>query len=915
MKVVYTNAASIRNKWAELLSRPDFTQADIIALTETWLTLNDHIPNDVTTQYHIYRQDRHAGLKGGGTLLLIRQAYAPLDTGIFMCSHHVDLVTLGLSISAQKVLLACVYRGPTATHEEDQLLLLKLEECRAYAHRILIIGDFNLPEIEWDTGYAPMGSPGMFFLEWLHTHSLHQHITAPTRFRGNQKPSLLDLIISPNGGDISNILVQVPLGKSDHGVVIFTLHIKKAKQTPKWSRNFSSINHESMIQRTSELDWHSQTTTSVEAKWEILKANLKQIQDEFAPLTVAKRQNKPRWWRPSFKKAMRRRDLAWKKYKEARTSRNWAYYKMTRNAAVSLQRNLKKAYERQLPRKVRYNPKVYYGYVQSKRALKGGIGTLRLGNESLVDTDQGKAEVLKEYFSSVHREDKGLPFPRTEPYYAGEIPQLVITEDLVLNALKDLKLNKAPGPDGIHPDIVRPIAREICTPVTLMFRQSLEDGRVPTEWKEATVVPIHKGGHKNTVGNYRPISLTCILCKALETIIRAHICQHLTTNGLISTTQHGFIKGRSCLTNLISFLDEVTKRLDEGIPVEVCYIDFSKAFDSVNHRLLLNKLSLLGISGSIHRWIEDFLTLRHFKVCVGQATSTRAPACSGVPQGSILGPLLFLIFINDLLRSFKCPAFAFADDIKIVSSMERQMLESDIEKLVKWTQLWDLPLNAAKCHVLTQGEGITTTIGENDVLINPSTEVKDLGVRVTSNFKWNTQCKVAAQKARGELFRLRSALTCREPAVFIPLYKAFVRPHLEYCVQAWAPYFKKDIAVIEQVQRLATRMLPGMKHIPYEDRLDILGMFSMERRRLRGDLIETFKMLRGLSSFDGHGIFQVDSQTSTRGHPLKLKKPHVRLQTRANFFSIRVINAWNKLPESLVSLTSVNAFKRALDIS
>ena len=168
--------------------------------------------------------------------------------------------------------------------------------------------------------------------------------------------------------------------------------------------------------------------------------------------------------------------------------------------------------------------------------------------------------------------------------------------------------------------------------------------------------------------NYRPVSLTSILCKSLQKIIRAHICQHLLQHSMLSPAQHGFLKNRSCLTNLLCFLDEVTRRLDEVKQVEVCYLDFSKAFDSVNHRLLLRKMETFGISGQIYRWLEDFLSRRTFYVKVGDRCSSLVNVTSGVPQGSVLGPVLFLLFINDLASTLQSPSFIFAEDVKIVGS-------------------------------------------------------------------------------------------------------------------------------------------------------------------------------------------------------------------------------------------------------
>ena len=911
---MYTNAASIRNKWLELLSRPESTQADIIALTETWLEADDHIPSSVGERFQMFRQDRGNSTRGGGCLLLISPTLIPTETDISFSSKNVSVVVAGLKHSSQNTLFACVYRGPGSSTEEDKRLLDALESCRARSQRVIIVGDFNIPEVDWTYQECPVDAPGEKFLLWLQDKALYQHVYSSTRFRENQRPSLLDLIFTSNEGDVSSVDILAPLGKSDHTVICFTLHLHKMKSKPKMSRNFGRMDKVGLLRAAEGLNWVIPPASHLEERWQNIKENLRHLQDYFAPLSARRRQGKPPWWKPKFRRALTRRDQAWRRYKETSTSRDWAIYKARRNAAVSMQRELKKEYERRLPGLIAQNPKAYYGYVQSKRSLRGEIGALDCGSGDKSVNDREKAEAFCRFFTTVHREDLGQTPPPDADVSVTVIPQILIMEETVLATLKALRHNKAPGPDGIHAEIITPIAELVCRPITELFRQSLEDGSLPTDWKTATVTPIHKSGKRDCVRNYRPVSLTCILCKALETIMRMHICSYLDTNNLLSKFQHGFIKGRSCLSNLLCFLDEVTKRLDEGKPVEICYVDFSKAFDSVNHRLLLHKLKLLGINGQIYRWLADFLDNRKFCVRVGEKLSHETLACSGVPQGSILGPILFIVFVNDLLKMLECPVYAFADDVKIVSPGTRQTLVNDVKHLVNWAQQWDMPLNVEKCHLLThEGPPIKIYVGENAMEINPTTRVRDLGIYVTSDYKWGSQCQEAARKARNELFRLKSALTCREPDVFLPLYKAFVRPHMEYCVQAWSPYLRKDINCVEKVQRLATKMIPGLNHVNYEDRLRTLDLFSMERRRLRGDLIETFKITKGFTNVPKDSLFNPAPRVGTRGHQLKLKKPHSRLQLRANFFSVRVINAWNKLPNELVNLNTVECFKKTLD--
>ena len=275
---------------------------------------------------------------------------------------------------------------------------------------------------------------------------------------------------------------------------------------------------------------------------------------------------------------------------------------------------------------------------------------------------------------------------------------------------------------------------------------------------------------------------------------------------------------------------------------------------------------------------------------------------------------MFLIFIDDLAPLLRSPSYIFADDVKFVGKVGTNDLLRDIETAVKWSDLWDLPLNLAKSHILSSISGslhVHTSVAQLEFSRVPKT--RDLGIVMTSDYKCAEQCGAAAHRARKELFRLKSVLSCRRPEVFVPLYRAIVRPHLEYCVQAWSPHYQKDVQLLEKVQRLATRMVEGQKGKDYNSRLKDLGLFSLARRRLRGDLIEAFKIMKGLSGLKRESFFELAPTLGTRGHSMKLKKNRSRLLVRSTFFTRRVIDMWNKLPPDLVSRGTVASFKQGLD--
>lgn len=366
-------------------------------------------------------------------------------------------------------------------------------------------------------------------------------------------------------------------------------------------------------------------------------------------------------------------------------------------------------------------------------------------------------------------------------------------------------------------------------------------------------------------------------------------------------------------------MDNVTKLLDAGEEVDLCFLDFSKAFDVVNHRVVCAKLESLGVHPKVTAWTTSFLANRSLRVKLESSLSAEVPAPSGVPQGSVIGPLLFLVMVNDLPEVVNQFCLLFADDTKIGGrSVQREVIQADLLAVDAWAGRNGMLLNASKSQHMHIGGTPSSPLllpDENGTLIPLPlvSSAKDLGIMIDSSLKPTTQVDSAVAKARSALAFISRTFERLTPDIFLPAYSALVRPLLEYCVQAWAPYTARDIEKMEKVQAAATRRVPGLKGLTYVERLRRLNLFSLERRRLRGDLIWTFKLIRGFAQLDPSSLFSFRRSTHLRGHPYMLEKPRVQTTIRQHSFAVRVVNPWNSLPADVVTAPSIEVFKAKLD--
>ena len=493
--------------------------------------------------------------------------------------------------------------------------------------------------------------------------------------------------------------------------------------------------------------------------------------------------------------------------------------------------------------------------------------------------------------------------------------------------LEALDVTKATGSDGIPARLLKETAEVIAPSLCCLFNKSLNTGTLPDEWKLANVVPVHKKGNAEYTENYRPISLLPIVSKVLERCVLNNIKCHL--HQLVHSSQHGFFTGKSCTTNLIEALDNIGSLLDSGNQIDVIYLDMSKAFDKVNHELLLSKLSKLGFGGGLLQWFRSYLSNRRQRVTALGATSNTLPVTSGVPQGSILGPILFLLYVHDLPGLVKSSQVAmFADDTKIFKSIasinDTKLLQQDLSNLESWSSTSGLPFNQSKCRSLSitrKTKPVVTIYKMKGETLEITKSERDLGVWMSNDLTWNNQVVEQSSHANKLLgYIRRNARFIQNTSVRRALYLTLVRPHLGYATQIWSPQSINLIARLEKVQRRATKFilnLPFSSPDSYTSRLQSLSLLPLCYWHEFLDLVFFFKMVNNLVIIEPSVVPKTRSVRPTRSSintdiP-KFVIPRSKTTTHQRSFLIRTTRVWNSLADELkLNMINLNSFKSTI---
>ena len=950
IKIMYTNADQLTTgKKDELIARIEKEKPMIVAVTEA--KPKNAVKERATIDYEIENYTLHPinllnADSGRGIAVYTHKS---LEKSIAEITSEVKfeeccLIEIRLR-GGDTMLFACCYRSPTQAALSDENngklnQLLRVIAKKKYSHRC-IIGDFNYKDINWTSWTTGHGeeSKEQKFIDTIRDCFFFQHVQQFTRRRGNDQPSTLDLVFTDEEMQISELKHLSPLGKSDHIMISFDFHCYLDYSSPKISFQYQKGDYTGMREALEQSNWLNEfkalaVKKDIEILWDNMKGKLKDLRGKFVP----RKNTSPLTWklknqcplRKVTRDAIKEKSKMHRKMMAAFTAVDYQQtqlkYSKARNKVKSLVRKDKRDLERKIAQEAKTKPKLFWSHTRRKLRTKVGVAPLlenKTDKNSLVFDDEKKANLLQEQFSSAFTKEPLEDIPSITTRTAEKIERIKINAEKVSKKLKALNTNKSCGPDDLHPRLLFELADIISEPLAILLNLSIRSGKIPKEWKLANIVAVFKKGSRSIPGNYRPISLTCVLCRVMESLLKDAIMDHLLENYLLSPRQHGFISGRSTVTQLLSYLDSCIKNIANGGVVDVVYLDFQKAFDTVPHARLLKKLQAYGIGGELFEWITEYLKNRSQVVTVNGESSSAGAVLSGIPQGTVLGPLLFVVYINDILDNIDSEGLLFADDAKIFRTItcknDALLLQQDILQLEAWSEKWLLKFHSDKCHLLSLGklENIKYChrYQVNGQEIEHTFEEKDLGVIMDSELTFAEHITEKVNKANSLVGIIRRSFSNLDPDTFVKIFVAFVRPHLEYGQVIWSPHLRKYINMIEKVQIRATKLINGFQNLSYEERLKKLNLPTLAYRRLRGDMIETYKHFNSYDpSILPTSFTPRDRPSRSHGYQLQpiIPKDGER-GVQKNSFYCRIADTWNNLPRDVVAAPTMDAFKNRLD--
>ena len=866
---------------------------------------------------------------GGGGVLIAYRSDTILATELNENSNcEIKWVQIQATFN-RSLILGTFYRPPNSPSnllDELKSSLSNIYQLKNHNTPVYLCGDFNLKDIDWPSlslkPRAIHSDSCNKLLDIISDFSLEQMVSVPTR-----GSAILDLILTNKPDTLINIKTGPGMSTvNDHDIISANIlcQIPINRKSPRkiflWKRGDIAGLQEATSKFTKQY-LNDSKKNSVNQNCSCIISYLTFAKNKFIPSKLISGKYSYPWINKFLKKMIRKRRHLYIKLKnQSKCPRATIQYKHFQKTVNKLIEESYWNYTNNLfnnQASDTENKKNLFKFIKSQRKDHYGVSSLKHQGETIIDP-QIKANLINDHFSSVFTKpcNSDIPTKGASPYK--DLPKVTVTLNGIRKLLSGLQTKKATGPDNIPARLLKAISSEISPAIVNLFQQSLDSGVFPDAFKEANITPIHKKGPKSDVKNYRPISLTSVLGKCLEHIMSSQIMNHLESNDVLSTFQHGFRKRRSTVSQLLTTSNDLANYLNKKSQVDGIFLDFTKAFDRVSHTHLLYKLNYYGVRHNYLSWAKSFLLKRTQKVLIDGKFSKPSHVLSGVPQGTVLGPLFFLCFINDLPDTVSSNIRLFADDAflyrQINSISDHHALQSDLNALNKWSEDWLMEFNSSKCFVLTTT--LKTKPSKFTYILSgqPLEVVKShpyLGVTFDNKHSWVPHINSTVAKATRSLNYLSRNLHNCSPHVKEFAYNLYVRPQLEYASSVWSPQTVTGKNKIEKIQARAGRFVTS-RFKRTDSKTEILRSLNwspLENRRNITDIIICHKILHNKLEVPTEHIFTPHT-SNTRSNSQQFQNLVSYVDAYKNSYFPRTITNWNKLPEFITSIEGEERFKR-----
>lgn len=864
LSIYYQNCRGIRTKLNTLFMNILSNCYDVIVLTETWLIPTVSNNEFIDNRYVVFRCDRNRTATnksdGGGVLIAILRQLNPTDIVLphsNTLENYIEQIVISIPCNndSTQTLLSAVYIPTNSSYNVYNLHFDTLDNiiaCSNYEN-VIILGDYNIPTAQWlhltnsqnfltHAGTNPICNR---LRDFMSTHDTKQY-----NHLNNSNSRILDLLICTTNCRVFRPNQDILQADKHHPpfCALLSLNIKFTQLRPQINPRYNYYRADYTVINTEidKIDWNitldkHTAEKSIDIFYDVIYGIIK----NHVPLSKAKKLNFPSWFSTSLIHICKYKKKTWIKWKKYRNISDYELFSLYRARFTSECNKCYHKYVQNVEDSIPKNTKYFWTYISNRRNKSAIPSTMHYKNNTTSDPHM-ICNLFASFFQSVYEPCSLKANWRPQNSNIDTNNHLLSTIDLSLECVSKhltlLDASKGAGPDGIPPRFLKYTAKTINKPLHIIFNRCLDNGIFPEVWRSANIIPVYKNGSKQNIENYRPISMLNSLSKLFEKLVHQAIYPFIKNN--IIPEQHGFVKSKSTITNLVVFTNFLFGNMDKQIQTDAVYTDFKKAFDRVDHEILLEKVAYNGIRGNLLRWFQSYISYRNQTVVCNGYSSDAFHATSGIPQGSILGPLLFIIYVNDIGNCFRNSKFLmYADDLKIYISIKTindcALLQDDLHRLSAYCDNNKLKLSLPKCKTInfTKNKNIINYPYSlcNEFLVNEPC-ISDLGILLDYKLHLNLHIdKITTKAQQMHNLVMRASSDFKRSTTFLQLFNSLVRPQIEYASVIWDPHYDKYSNAIERVQR---RYLKSMFYkcrihkSSYNESLQKFNLLTLKSRRL-----------------------------------------------------------------------------------